>query len=122
MQTKYLDGFDYATYLRRHGMVGPVDPKFETTLVSLDAAMAECSGWSGQELHRASFISYLKANNIIPFRDIDDFVSYRDKIRKEQKFSRKLTPERRKQLSEQMKQINDKKRDILSPQTHDNVS
>lgn len=132
MVTKYLGGFDYATFLKRRFMVGQVDPwrrtdddkPLFTTLVSVDVAIAECSEWSGQDIDRTRFVNYLKLNDIIPFRNVDEFVALREqreetrkqvKLEKKARRARKLiTDEQRKVLSERMAQINETRKASIS--------
>jgi hypothetical protein len=81
--------FDYASFLKRKLMVGQVDPWRRTdegkplyvVLVPVDVALKECSEWSNQEITRSEFINYLKLNDILCLRDINEF----QKIKEEKK-------------------------------------
>lgn len=98
---KYLYNCDYATYLKRKLMVGQVDPwrktddgkPLYTILVPVDTAIKECEEWSGQELGRAEFINYLKLNDILCFRNVDEFKKLKEEL-KEQADETPLKPKR----------------------------
>lgn len=122
-----LDGFDYVTYLKRRLMVGEIDPwrktdegkKLYTLLVSVEIAMEECQLWSGQEFTRHDFINYLKVNDVLTFKNIEDVVNLREskveetKIERKPKGKRVISEEEKMRRKEQMKQINQKKTDQL---------
>lgn len=101
--------FDYAQYLKRHLMVGQVDPwrrtdegkPLYTILVPLDVAIKECSEWSGQEIGRQEFINYLKLNDILCFKNINEFQKIKEELKEEQK-EIQLKPKRT--LSEEHKE------------------
>lgn len=111
-----MAGFDYATYLKRHLMVGQIDPwrktdegkPFYALLVPVDTAIHECQGWSGQDFGRKEFISYLKTNDILVLSTPEDLSKVReDKVeevkvvkaeKKAKRVKREVTPERREQL------------------------
>jgi len=119
MSEKYLNGFNYAEYLKRKLYVGQIDPwrvdsdghPFYTTLVPLETAIAECTEWSGQDINRKQFLSHLKDHNILVFSSIEDFVKHK-KSRPEEltKPKKQLTEEQRKILSERMREINSKRK------------
>lgn len=93
-----LNGFDYIEYLKRHGYIGQIDPwrrhdngdPVLCLLTSVEPALNECEGWSGQELKRGEFVRYLKANDIFVFRSVEEFAKY-----KEEKIEPKLEPKKR---------------------------
>jgi hypothetical protein len=134
MSNAHLKGFNYAEYLKRHLLVGEIDPwrkdsegnKFYAVLVPLEAALAECSEWSGQDIGRKEFISYLKLNNIQVFNNIDEFGKFKEKsdvdrkaIKKNEKevkarHKRIISEETRKKRSERMRLLNASK---ISPET-----
>jgi len=122
---KHLNGFDYVTFLKRHLMVGQIDPwrrtedgkPFYCLLVPVDTAIAECSGWSNQEIHRTEFLNYLKLNDVLSVRNIDEFMKVKETIKNYReteetplKLKRKpISEERRKKLQEQAKKMNELK-------------
>lgn len=119
---KHLRGYDYVDYLKRHMLVGQLDPwridddgkPYFALLVPLDYALEECKGWSEQELGRSELKSYLAINNILTLKNIDELQKVREereierKVAKEakKKVRRNFSPEQRKELSDRMKKIN----------------
>lgn len=62
--------------------------KIDSILVPIDCALGEIQFWSGQDITRAEFVSYLKSNDIF-MGDIDDFAKLKEKLKsqtKEQRF------------------------------------
>ena len=124
----YLRGFDYASYLKRHLMVGQVDPwriddqgkPYFALLVSLDTAMLECKGWSNQDISKTEFVNHLKVNNIWVLRDITELQQIREDrkevIREEKeakkRYKRNISEEARKARSERMRLLNNEKRNL----------
>ena len=114
---KYLDGFDYATYLKRHLLVGEVDPwrrtdknqPFYGLLVPLETAIEECQRWSGQEFTKKKFVNYLKLNDILILESATEFKEqikrFKEQKKQEKKPKRQLTEERRKALQEHAEKI-----------------
>ena len=107
-------------------MLGVVDPwrktfddkPIYTILVPLDTAYEECKLWSQQEFSKTEFSNYLKINDIYLFKNVDDFKELKDEIKEEKKNRRKrnLSPERREQLSNQMKSIRqNKQKEEIAP-------
>jgi hypothetical protein len=102
--------FDYASFLKRKLMVGQVDPWRRTddgkplyvVLVPVDVALKECSEWSGQEITRTEFINYLKLNDILCFKNVNEFQKIKEDL-KEQIDETPLKP-RKRQLSEEHKE------------------
>lgn len=125
---KHLNGFNYASYLKRRLMVGQVDPWRETderkpiytTLVPLETAMAECKEWSGQDFTRAAFIDHLKLNDVIVFNNVNHFAEVVEKRKAEEKIDklakkagakrRSISPERKETLRQQMALIHASKK------------
>lgn len=119
MSIKHLNDFDYAEFLKRRFMVGQVDPwrktdegkPIFTILVPIETAIAECKEWSNQEIGRQEFINYLKLNDILCFRNIDEFQSLKTELRSEidetpKKLKKRvITEERKKQLQEHIKKV-----------------
>jgi hypothetical protein len=115
---KHLRGFDYVDYLKRHMLVGQLDPwridddgkPFYALLTTLDFAMNECTGWSGQSLGRDEFKNYLALNNIWTLRNIEELQKVREEREAEKEVkkrsTRNYTPEQRKELSDRMKLLN----------------
>lgn len=126
---QYLNGFNYADYLKRHLMVGQVDPwritdegkKIYTLLVSIEDALKECKEWSNQEIDRRKFINYLKLNDILAFRDVNEFAKIKEENEKRTKEERPIKKKRivseetKKILSERMKLLNSKKQQFEIP-------
>lgn len=122
---KYLKGFDYASYCKRHKLSGQVDPWRKTDtdkpiyalLVPVEMALEECKGWSGQDITRHEFLQYLKLNDTLAFKNIDEFAKFRDDREEERKaqpkpkkHKRELTEEQRETRRIQMKEINESKK------------
>jgi hypothetical protein len=107
---EYLNGFNYAGYLKRRLMVGQVDPwrrtddgkPIYTILVTVDIAIKECEEWSNQDIGRTEFINYLKLNDILCFRNVDEFKKLKEEL-KEQIDETPLKL-RKRQLSEEHKE------------------
>jgi hypothetical protein len=103
--------------LNNFKMVGQVYPwhKLDETepvlalLVPISAAMAEYTGLTGQEITRNDFIKLLKANGVLVFNNIEEFVKYRaglavierERKKTKNKTKRNLSEERRNQLKNQ---------------------
>lgn len=125
-EVKYLRGFDYATYLKRHFLVGQVDPWRRTDegkplfalLVQLDYALAECKEWSKQDIGKVEFINYLKLNDILSIKNVDEFKKIKEELKKSKEeeilISKKkeITPERRKKLMLQVEKMNAAKQKV----------
>lgn len=118
-----IDGFDYVAYLKKHLMVGQIDPwrstdegkKLYTLLVSVEIAMEECQAWSNQEFSRHDFVNYLKTNDVLVFKNVEDFVKTKEEAKEEQiifkkGFKKKITEERREQLRKQVVLMNEAKK------------
>lgn len=120
-----IDGFDYVGYLKRHFMVGQIDPwrswedgnKIYTLLVPVDTALEECLLWSNQEVSRKEFLSYLRNNGVIVLKDIAEFSKLKEvkadeesSIPKGKTHKRKISEERREQLRKQVILMNEKKK------------
>lgn len=115
---------DYIKYLTNLRMIGPFDPWKKddgdismALLVSVDNALAECIGWSNQEMSRGEFLTYLKTNDVLVFSNIEDFVKWKkDKSKPsgKKKFKRNISDERRNQLRNHAKEMRDKIRPTIS--------
>ena len=71
----YHEGFDYVTFLKRRQFIGQLtagDRPIDGLLVPLQIALDECTYWSGQDVSRKEFLSYLRENDIF-VGDLDDF-------------------------------------------------
>lgn len=117
--------FNYSEYLKRHLMIGQIDPwrvdidgkPIYALLVPFDSALNECKEWSGQDLTRGELLQDMKENNIFVFRNVDEFGKIRDKLREEEKLLKKeakghkkaLSEERRKKLQEHAAKIRELK-------------
>lgn len=103
-----LKGFDFTGYLKRHFFIGQIDPwrrhdngdPVLCLLTSVETALNECEGWSGQEITRAEFVKELQSNNIFVFRTIEEFKKY-----KEKKIEEKLEPKKRNISDEQRRRL-----------------
>lgn len=106
-------GFDFVTYLKRHGFIGQIDPwrrhdngdPVLCLLTSVEPALQECIGWSNLELTRGEFVKYLQSENIFVFRSIAEFEKYKgEKIEEklELKKKRNISEDTRKKLKENM--------------------
>lgn len=110
-----LNGFDYATYLKKQLMVGQVDPWRRTDegkpllalLVTVEYAMNECKEWSGQDILRSEFLKHLNDHHILVLRDVNEFKNIKEEIRKPVE----TTP-----LSPKKRKISDKTRERLLKQ------
>lgn len=108
MDNNMLNGFDYIEYLKRHSMIGQIDPwrrhdngdSVLCLIVSVDTALNESEGWSGQELTRGEFVKYLQSNNIFVFRSVEEFKKYKDT-----KIETKLEPKKRNISDEQRRRL-----------------
>lgn len=123
-----LDGFDYVAYLKKHLMVGQIDPwretdegnKIYTLLVPIETAIEECKAWSNQEFSRSNFINYLKVNDVLTFKNVEEFAKMKEE--KEEKkeivfkkgFKKQISEERREKLRNQMVLINESKKASIS--------
>lgn len=107
---------DYVTYLKGLRMIGQIDPlkKDDGTpayalLVSVEPALAECIGWSKQNMTRKEFLAYLKENDILVFSNIEEFIKWKKtKIKPSEmkkKFKRNISEERRNQLKNQINSV-----------------
>ena len=109
----YLMGFDFISYLKRHLMLGQVDPwrktmddnPIFTLIVDLNTAYEECKNWSGQDINKQEFINYLKINDIYLFKNINELNSVKEQreatsIAKKKK--REYTPEQLEKLRNNM--------------------
>ncbi len=109
---KTLLGFDFVEYLKRHMLLGQVDPWRQTfddkpiftILVPLETAYEECKDWSKQEFSKTDFSNYLKLNDIYLFKNIENFVAAKEE-KKEKRGKRQLSEDHRKKLSERMKYV-----------------
>lgn len=120
MKDDYLDGFNYAEYLKRRLLIGQIDPwrvdadgqAFYTTLVPLETAMSECKEWSKQDINRKAFLNHLRNCNILVFSNIEDFTRHKANTKGNElvKPKKQISEEQRKILSERMKRINSKKK------------
>jgi hypothetical protein len=103
---EYLNGFNYATYLKRRLMVGQVDPwrrtddgkPIYTILVPVETAIKECEEWSGQDISRSEFINYLKLNDILCFRNVEEFKKLKEELKEIEEKPLKV---RKRQISEE---------------------
>lgn len=115
---------NYVSYLKSLRMIGQVDPwKMDdgtpaiALLVSVENALVECNGWANAEMTRNEFLSYLKANDVLVFSNIDEFVDWKknkDKPSSKKKFKRNISDERRNQLRNHAKEMRDKIRPTIS--------
>lgn len=123
-----MNGFDYAEYLKRHLMVGQIDPWRKTDegkplyalLVSTEIAMDECKGWGNQEFTRHDFVNYLKTKDILVLSTPEDLTKLRGskveevketKTKKAKgKFTKNISEERRETLRNQMALVNERKK------------
>ena len=118
MNFNTLKGFDFAGWLNRKLYVGQLDPWRRTDdgkplmvlLIPVDTALTYYQDWSGQEIARQDLISYLKLNDILTFRNVDEF----QKLKASQKIpvdtralkpKRKITDEQREKLREHMRNV-----------------
>lgn len=119
------DGFDYATYLKRHLMAGQIDPWRKTDegkplyalLVSVDIAMEECLGWSKQELSKYQFINYLKVNDILVLSTPEDLSQIREERIEEVKVPKKkraISDTERERRRNRMLQIRESQKDSVA--------
>lgn len=114
---------NYVAYLKSLKMVGQVDPwKMDdgtpaiALLVSVESALAECIGWSNQDMTRSEFLAYLKANDVLVFSNIQDFVDWKKNKAKpsdRNKFKRNISEERKNQLRNHAKDMRDKIRPTI---------
>jgi len=117
-----MNGFNYIDYLKRHFMLGQVDPwrktledkPIFTLLVDLNTAIEECKLWSGQEISKQEFVNYLKINDIYLFKNIDEFKEVKERKQTattSPKTKKSISPERKELLRKQMIEINNKKQE-----------
>lgn len=120
---RYLYGFNYADYLERHLLVGEVDPWRRTDegnplrvlLVTVDVALEECKEWSKQDIGRQELVDYLKLNDILCLRNVEEFSSIKEKLKKgipidePKKKKKKFTEEQLLKLKERMRKLNEEK-------------
>lgn len=112
--------------LKNYRMIGQLSPwniKDEaepvvTLLVPVETALSEYKDYFGQDITRNDFLKALKEAGVLVFNNIDEFVKIRDNLKtinkltqkEKKKFKRSLSEERKKQLKEQMSQINQNKK------------
>lgn len=109
LRSDFECGFDFVEYLKKHWLVGQLDPWRRTDdgkplfalLVPVDTALAECKEWSKIEISRAEFIDYLKLNDVLTFRNVDEFVKIKESKKKVDETPLKL---KKRQLSEDHKE------------------
>ena len=117
-----LNGFDYISYLKRHLMLGQVDPwrktlddgPIFTLLVDLSTAIEECKLWSGQEIIRQEFINYLKINDIYCFKNANEFVAVKEKKETATKSKKSMSQEQREILRNRMIKINNERKGSIT--------
>ena len=116
-----MNGFNYIDYLKRHLMLGQVDPwrktledqPIFTLLVDLNTAIEECKLWSGQEISKQEFVNYLKINDIYLFKNIDEFKNLKEKKITEPtvfKVKKTMSKEQREILRNRMLKINNERK------------
>lgn len=136
--SKYLSGFNFIDYLKRHSLIGQVDPwridddgkPYFALLTALDTAIAECKEWAiankpNKEedknediigISKTDFKKYLLLNNILTLNNIEDLVKLKAERKLERqmakeekkKHKRTVSPERRIQLQEHAALIREK--------------
>lgn len=109
---------NYVKYLKNLRMIGPVDPwKLDdgspamALLVPVESALVECNAWGNQDMTRNDFLTYLKTNDVLVFKNIDDFVNWKKnklKPSEKEKFKRTISEERKNQLRNHAKEMRDK--------------
>jgi hypothetical protein len=101
METIHLNGFNYTEFLKRRQFIGQVHPwnkneqnnnPMMALLVPVQNAIDECNYWSGQDITREQFLTYMKNNNIYVFKNIDDFVKAREEYDKNRKRINPMSP------------------------------
>lgn len=129
--TEYLNGFNYADYLKRHLMVGQVDPWRRTEegkpmyalLVPFQNAYDECLLASKEKISKIEFSNQLKMNDILIFRNTDEFVRIKEnlkypqketqlKLKKDKTPRKPMSEERKKELQERAKSWNKEKKTL----------
>jgi hypothetical protein len=114
-KTTHLYGFDFVTHLHRHSLLGMLDDNgpIYGLLVPLETALLEINYWSGQDINRGEFLTYLKRNDVYVFNSIDDFVKAKEQVAKHGKFkepkpklTRQISDEKRETLRKRMLKIN----------------
>jgi hypothetical protein len=82
----YLKNFQFIEFLKRKSFIGQLHPVISSEdqrdpiiglLVPVQSAIDECELWSGQELSRKEFVTYLKTNNIF-LGDADDLLKLKE--------------------------------------------
>ena len=115
-------GFNFIEYLKRHLMLGQVDPwrktledqPIYTLLVDINYALEECKRWSNQDIQRQEFVNYLKINDIYLFKNVDEFKNVKDKLTSEikstTKTKRSMSLEQKETLRNRMLKINNERK------------
>jgi hypothetical protein len=82
----FLKNCNYIGFLKRKSFIGQLHPAISSEdqrnpivglLVPIQIAIDECDLWSGQELPRKEFVTYLKNNNIF-LGDVDDLLKLKE--------------------------------------------
>lgn len=102
-----------------HIVLGQIDPwrktekgtPYYTILVTLDDALERCKSWSGQDIARKDFISYLKLNDVILLQDVEEFKKVKEKPVGEikEKRTRNISEAQRDELRERAKSWNEQR-------------
>lgn len=117
----YWNNIDITGYLKKKLWIGQIDPwrrhdngdPVLCLLTDVDPALKEIQDWigPGHVLSRTEFVKNLQDNLVFVFRSVDEFEKYKNKqIEPRLKLKKIITEERRKQLQEQAKKMNEKKR------------
>lgn len=108
---------DYVKYLKSLKMIGQFYPwKKEdgvaavALLVAVDIALAECNHWANQDLTRSELLTLLKAEDVLVFGNIEEYVKWKETgvLKTKSKYKRNISEERRNALKKHAEMMRDK--------------